>query len=73
MTFPIPFGKIDERFLTHRLKSTSLAGILGALVAVGFWAHDYYFNGIWRWDLFAVIATMAAVKIVAMIWYRLTD
>jgi hypothetical protein len=28
---------------------------------------------VWRWDLFAVAATMAAVKLAAMAWYRLTD
>ena len=25
----------DERFFTHRLKSTSIAGVCGGLVAVG--------------------------------------
>ena len=70
---PIPFGKPDERFLVHRLKSTSTAGVIGALVAIGLWAYHYYVNGVWRWDLFAVAATMAGAKIALMIWYRLTD
>jgi hypothetical protein len=73
MIIHIPFGKPDERFLMHRLKSTSVAGVTGGLVAVGLWAHNYYVNGVWRWDLFAVAATIVAVKVAVMIWYRLTD
>ena len=34
MTIPIIDSLIDERFLTHRLRSTSLAGIIGGLVAI---------------------------------------
>jgi hypothetical protein len=70
---PIPMSPPDERFLTHRLKSTSIAGVTGGLVAVGLWAYDYCGVGVWRWDLFAVAATMAVVKISAMLWYRFTD
>jgi hypothetical protein len=73
MIIPIPFGKPDERFLMHRLKSTSLAGVIGGLVAVGLWAYQYHFNHIWRWDLFAIATTMAGIKVAVMIWYRLMD
>jgi hypothetical protein len=73
MILPIPFGTPDERFLMHRLKSTSLAGVLGGLVAVGLFAYHYYGHGQWRWDLFAVAATMAGVKLGAMLWFRLRD
>ena len=73
MIIPIPFGKPDERFLIHRLKSTSLAGVCGGLLAVGLWAYSLYALDVWRWDLFAVAATMAAVKLAAMAWFRLPD
>ena len=63
----------DERFFTHRLKSTSIAGVSGGLLAVGLWAYRYYVNDVFSWDLFAVAATMAAVKLAAMAWFRLTD
>jgi hypothetical protein len=72
MIIPIPIEP-DERFLTHRLKSTSIAGVCGGLVAIGLWAYHYYIDDVWSWDLFAVATTMAAVKISFMIWYRLTD
>jgi hypothetical protein len=73
MIIPILTGKPDERFLTHRLKSTSIAGVCGGLLAVGLWAYNHYALDVWRWDLFAIAATMASVKIIAMIWYRLKD
>ena len=73
MMIPLPFGKPDERFLMHRLRSTSLAGVLGGLVAVGLWAWRYYVDHVWSWDLFAVAITVVAVKVAAMAWYRLTD
>jgi hypothetical protein len=73
MIIPI-FGKeLDERFMMHRLRSTSLAGVMGGLVAVGLWAYYYYADHVWSWDLFAVAATMAGVKLGAMAWYRFTD
>ncbi len=73
MNVPILGSIIDERFLTHRLQSTSIAGVIGGVVAIGLFGYRYYVNHIWSWDLFAVGATIAAVKVALMIWYRLTD
>jgi hypothetical protein len=73
MLIPILSRNLDERFLTHRLRSTSLAGVVGGLTAIGLFAWQYYGHGIWRWDLFAVAATMAVVKVSAMLWFRATD
>jgi hypothetical protein len=58
----------DERFLHHRLRSTSLGGIAGACVAGGCFLWDYYVDHTWRWDLLAVLLTMAAVKWALMAW-----
>ena len=73
MIMPTLAKEIDERFLAHRLKSTSIAGVIGGVLAVGLFAYQHYVNDVWRWDLFAVAATMATVKLAAMAWYRLTD
>ena len=64
---------VDERFLDHRLRSTSLAGIIGGLVAIFLFAYRFYWNHIWSWDLFAVAITIVGVKLTAVLWYRLTD
>jgi hypothetical protein len=63
----------DERFLNHRLRSTSLGGIIGGGVAIGLFAYRYYVNGIWSWDLLAVAVTIVVVKWAVLTWYLLTD
>ena len=73
MIIPILTGKPDERFFVHRLKSTSLAGVVGGALAVGLFAYNLYGKDIVRWDLLAVGATMMVVKLAAMAWFRFTD
>jgi hypothetical protein len=73
MIIPIPIGEPDERFLMHRLKSTSIAGVIGGLVATGLFAYRFYVNDVWSWDLLSVAVTIAAVKLAAMAWYHFTD
>jgi ABC-type phosphate/phosphonate transport system permease subunit len=64
---------MDERYLMHRLRSTSLAGIVGA-VAIGSWIlYQFYAKDIFRWDLFGILMLIGLVKIGAMIYYRRTD
>ena len=64
---------IDERFLAHRRRSTSMAGVLGGVVAVCLFAYRFYIDHLWSWDLFAVSLTIVAVKLALMTWYFLTD
>lgn len=79
MTHPIlsriPFlGQfVDERFLEHRRRSTSLAAIVGICVAGGLFEYRLIFQHILSWDLFAVVAVMALSKLVMMVWYRMHD
>ena len=79
MTHPI-FSKIpvlrkvvDERFLEHRRRSSSLAGIIGGCLALCLWYYRFVFNHVWSWDLFAVALTIVGIKMSLMAWYRLTD
>lgn len=73
MKLPIVGRAIDERFLNHRLRSTSLAGIVGGCTAISLFAYRFYVNHVWSWDLFAVAVTIVGVKLAAMAWYRFTD
>ena len=68
------FGRIiDERFLEHRRRSTSMGAVAGALVAGGIYFYRLLGQHVISWDLFAVIAAMAVVKMSFMIWYRTRD
>lgn len=71
MKLPI-VGTIDERFLTHRLRSTSIGGLAAILVAAAFFFYNLSHHVI-RWDLFAIVATAAVVKMGVIVWYRLRD
>jgi hypothetical protein len=64
---------VDERFLEHRLRSTSLAGIIGGILAILLWGYRFYFGHVLDWYLFAVAMTFITVKMAMMVWYRLTD
>ena len=64
---------IDERFLTHRLRSTSAMGITGGILATLLWLYRYVADHVWSWDLFTVAAVMVAVKLGLMLWYRFHD
>ena len=63
----------DERFLIHRLRATSIAGVSAGVLAMLLWFYQYVFLHHWRWDLFAVPLTMGIVKQILMLWYRYKD
>jgi hypothetical protein len=73
MNLPLVRKFVDERFLTHRLRSTSLAGIVGGVLAILLFTYRFYANHVWNWDLFTVAVAIVSVKIAAMAWYCLTD
>jgi hypothetical protein len=72
MRLPI-LGTIDERFLMHRLRSTSIGGLSAVVVAAGLFFYQLLAKDIIRWDLFAIIGTAAVVKMSVLAWYRIND
>jgi len=67
-------GKVvDERFLEHRRRSTSVAGMVGAVVAVGLFEYRLLIDHVWSWDLLAVGIAMVVVKLALMAWYFVTN
>ena len=72
MKLPLPTF-VDERFLRHRLQSTSNAGMLTAAVALCLFAYRTYHDHVINIDLLAVGATFVVVKYALFFWYRRTD
>ena len=70
---PILGKFVDERFLEHRRRSTSAAGITAALVATGLFEYRFFHDHLVSWDLLAVLGAMVIVKMSMMIWYRMND
>ena len=73
MNIPIIGKLLDERFLEHRRRSTSIAGIVTAELAILLFAYRYYINHVWSWDLFTVAVTFVGVKLAVMMWYSLKN
>lgn len=72
MSLPLP-AFVDERFLTHRLRSTSHAGIASAVLALVMFMYRYYHDHVFRTDLLAVGVLFLVVKYSLLLWYRRTD
>jgi hypothetical protein len=73
MKLPILGATIDERFLDHRLRSTSLGGKAAGVLATGLFVDHVRRQHVFYWELLAIGATMVAVKLSAMAWYHFTD
>jgi len=64
---------VDERFLAHRQRATSIGGTAAAVLAICLFGWRYYINDYWSWDLLAVGLTAVVVKLTVMIWSGLRD
>jgi hypothetical protein len=62
--------QVDERFLQHRLWSTSISGTAGGVLAMLLFLYHNWFDHVWNWELLAVGITMATVKVTLMTWYH---
>ena len=67
---PILNKFVDERFLDHRRRSSSIAGILSAVLAVALFEYRFFADHIWSWDLFAIALTFVVVKMSLFTWFR---
>jgi len=63
---------VDERFLHHRLRSSSNAGIAAAVVALGLAYYRFFRNHVISKDLIAVVVVFLVVKYTLFFWYRRT-
>ncbi len=70
---PIPGQVVDERFLNHRLRSTSLGGMAACLLAVILFEVNNWRHHVWDWQLLSIPILMVVVKLSAMAWYHFTD
>lgn len=72
MNVPFLGRLLDERFFEFRRRSTSVAGIAAAELALVLFLYRYYADHVLRWDLLAVGVTFLVVKLGLMTWYYFT-
>lgn len=64
---------VDERFLEHRRRASSMAGFASIFVALGLFEYRFLHDRVWSWDLFTVLMVFVAVKLSAFTWHRFHD
>ncbi len=64
---------VDERFWTHRQRSTSLAGIATGVTAICLFYYRFLHDRVFNWDLLAVGLVFVFLKLGLMAYYTLTD
>ncbi len=64
---------VDERFLNHRRRSSSIAGILSAILAVVLFEYRFFFDHVWSWDLLTLVLAFVIVKMSLFTWFRFND
>ncbi len=65
--------KPDERFIMHRYYSTRIAMIVGIVLIVAWFNYELLVNDLVRLDLAIIAGAMAIAKILAMLYFRLTQ
>ncbi|MGB9069870.1 MAG: hypothetical protein WCC21_14970 [Candidatus Acidiferrales bacterium] len=73
MKIPFLGTVVDERFLTYRLRSSSYAGMSGAVIVGGLFEYRVFVNHRISWDLLGVLGAMVIVKLSFMAWYLIRD
>jgi len=64
---------VDERFLEHRRRSSSVAGIASVCLAVALFEFHLFHDHMWSWDLLAVALGFVVLKMALFTWYRFND
>jgi hypothetical protein len=66
-------GFVDERFLQHRLRSTSAGGLAGVTLALGLFLYHLIHDHVASWELFAIGLAAVVVKYAVFFWLRKND
>jgi hypothetical protein len=64
---------VDERFLDHRRRASSFAGIVTALLALCVFEYRLLRYHVWSWDLALVAVVFIVLKMSLFAWYRFKD
>lgn len=70
---PILNKFVDERFLEHRRRSSSIAGFAILILALCIFEYRLIFSHTISWDMAAIMLTFAVVKMSMFAWYRFKD
>ena len=66
-----PGQAADERFLEHRRRSTSTAGTVVGLLALGLFEYHLLVEHAFNWELLSIGLTFSVIKLVSLLLYYL--
>lgn len=64
---------VDERFLEHRRRSSSMAGLATLCLTAVLFDYRLLHDHIWSWDLMALMGFFGLLKMSLFAWYRFND
>ena len=64
---------IDARVVEHRRRSTSIAGMVAGLLALGLFEYDLLFEHVFKWELLSIGLAFALIRLVGMLYYVRQD
>ncbi len=67
---PILGKFVDERFLDHRRRSTSIAGIAATVLALVLFEYRFFVDHVWSWDLLSIALVFVVLKMSLFTWFR---
>lgn len=75
MTHPltrVPFlgPLVDEHFLEHRRRASSIAGFAATLLAIVLFEYRYFHDHVLNRDLLSIALVFVFVKLGMFLWYR---
>jgi hypothetical protein len=71
MSLPLP-DFVDERFLDHRRRASSVAGMTCVVIAIVLAFYRWYHDHVVSRDLLIIVGTFLLVKYALFFWYRRT-
>ena len=70
---PILNKYVDERFLEHRRRSSSIAGFAVLILAGCIFEYRIFVSHVIDWEMGAVVLAFAVVKTSMCVWYWMND
>ena len=64
---------VDERFLEHRRRSTSTAGIAAGVLSLVLFEYHLLVEHVFKWELLSIGVTFAVIKLASMLYYSRND
>ena len=64
---------IDARVVEYRRRSTSIAGMVAGLLALGLFEYDLLVEHVFKWELLSIGLAFAVIRLAGILYYGRQD